>query len=107
MRGSRWTLKSMSTPLSLLLAAALVGAAQSATAEIPIIRANTNAGVFFLELKPDDAPLSVKNFFAYLRDGSYGDSVIHRSEPASSYKVGAMASGIAGRRCFAHRNHRS
>jgi peptidyl-prolyl cis-trans isomerase A (cyclophilin A) len=70
----------------LLCAVALPAAAK------PYACLQTNVGEFCMELFPDKAPATVANFLSYINDGSYTDSMIHRSVPGfviqgGGYKV--------------------
>jgi peptidyl-prolyl cis-trans isomerase A (cyclophilin A)/peptidyl-prolyl cis-trans isomerase B (cyclophilin B) len=61
----------------LLLASALcVGAA--ANAANPVVEIKTNLGAMTLELYPDKAPETVKNFLGYVKSGFYDGTVFHR-----------------------------
>ena len=44
----------------------------------PLIQIETSEGEIFLELYADKAPISVKNFVAYARDGHYDGTIFHR-----------------------------
>ena len=50
-------------------------AAQAANPQVEI---RTNMGVMVLELYPDKAPETVKNFLAYVKSGFYDGTVFHR-----------------------------
>lgn len=44
-----------------------------------VIRVDTPVGHFYVDLLEEEAPATVANFLSYLRDGSYDNSIIHRS----------------------------
>jgi cyclophilin family peptidyl-prolyl cis-trans isomerase len=53
------------------------------TEEIPVndnpkVELTTNKGVIVIELYPDKAPITVKNFLAYVESGFYSNTVFHR-----------------------------
>ncbi len=52
--------------------------AASALPSNPRVALETSMGVIVLELYPDKAPISVKNFLAYVRDGFYDEAIFHR-----------------------------
>jgi cyclophilin family peptidyl-prolyl cis-trans isomerase len=60
----------------ILVATLLAGTA--AQAANPMVEIKTNQGVMSLELYPDKAPESVKNFLEYAKSGFYDGTVFHR-----------------------------
>jgi peptidyl-prolyl cis-trans isomerase B (cyclophilin B) len=44
----------------------------------PVVQFETSMGVIKVELYPDKAPISVKNFLTYVREGYYDGLVFHR-----------------------------
>lgn len=58
-----------------LLASFSLGAAT------PQVEIRTNMGVIMIELYPDRAPETVKNFLQYVQDGHYDGTVFHRVIP--------------------------
>ena len=44
----------------------------------PIVRLETNQGVIRVQLYPDAAPVTVKNFLAYVEAGQYDGTIFHR-----------------------------
>jgi len=44
----------------------------------PVVQFETNMGVIKAELYPDKAPITVKNFLTYVREGYYDGLVFHR-----------------------------
>jgi cyclophilin family peptidyl-prolyl cis-trans isomerase len=65
-------LKKLLAIFSLLLA---IGAAQ---AQNPQVEMRTSMGTIVLELQPENAPETVKNFLQYVRDGFYSGTIFHR-----------------------------
>jgi len=53
-------------------------AAMHASAQNPQIEMRTNMGVIMLELYPENAPETVKNFVQYAKDGFYSGTIFHR-----------------------------
>ncbi len=48
--------------------------------ENPIVMIETNEGDIFVELYPEKAPITVKNFLRYVDEGHYDETVFHRIE---------------------------
>ncbi|HIG64677.1 MAG: peptidyl-prolyl cis-trans isomerase [Gammaproteobacteria bacterium] len=53
----------------------------------PRVKFETTAGDFIIELNPEKAPITVKNFLTYVNEGFYNGTVFHRIMP------GFMAQG--------------
>ena len=53
----------------------------------PRVKFQTTAGDFIIELNPEKAPITVKNFLTYVNEGFYNGTVFHRIIP------GFMAQG--------------
>ena len=60
------------------LFAALIGLTQTALAANPKVLIKTNVGDITVELDPDKAPATVKNFLSYVDDGHYAGTQFHR-----------------------------
>ena len=60
------------------LAAALLGLGLPALAANPQVQFRTSAGDFVVELYPDKAPETVKNFLGYVSEGFYDGTIFHR-----------------------------
>jgi peptidyl-prolyl cis-trans isomerase B (cyclophilin B) len=68
--------------LKLLFAAcALIFSTVSPAAENPQVEVRTNMGSFVIELYPENAPNTVKNFLQYVKDGHYNGTIFHRVIP--------------------------
>lgn len=66
--------------------------AQSTTQNdtLPKVRMITSEGAFVLQLRPDVAPATVKNFLQYVRDGFYNGTVFHRVIPGFMIQGGGF-----------------
>lgn len=66
--------------LLICIALAIAGMAQQTWAETvnPKVLLETNHGEIVLELYPEKAPDTVKNFLRYVQDGFYNDTIFHR-----------------------------
>ncbi len=64
----------------ILLLAVLAGvlAAAPARAANPVVVMETSMGTIKIELYPDKAPITVKNFLGYVDDKSFDDTIFHR-----------------------------
>lgn len=58
---------------------ALAASVFAQTEPAPIIRFTTSLGVIDVQMLPDSAPETVKNFLNYMRRGDFNSSVFHRS----------------------------
>jgi cyclophilin family peptidyl-prolyl cis-trans isomerase len=65
---------------SAIAAIALLGglATPPALADKPRVRIETSAGSFVVQLEPERAPLTVKNFLQYATEGFYDGTIFHR-----------------------------
>jgi cyclophilin family peptidyl-prolyl cis-trans isomerase len=50
----------------------------TAQAQNPQVEMRTSMGVIVLELQPENAPETVKNFLQYVKDGFYNGTIFHR-----------------------------
>jgi cyclophilin family peptidyl-prolyl cis-trans isomerase len=64
----------------LLLAAfaGVLAAAQARAADNPVVVMETSVGKIKIELYPDKAPVTVKNFLGYVEDKFYDNTIFHR-----------------------------
>ena len=60
----------------------------------PRVRMTTSLGAIELELYADQAPLTVRNFLAYVERGYYNGSIFHRVIPGFMIQVGGFVSGL-------------
>ena len=65
--------------LCAVLAAITTG--QAAAPDNPRVQMRTNLGSFVVELYPDKAPDTVRNFLLYVREGFYDGTIFHRLLP--------------------------
>ena len=65
----------------MLLLVCLAPGAEAAS-ETPRVTLETNLGNITLELYPDKAPVTVKNFLAYVNEGFYNGTIFHRVMPS-------------------------
>lgn len=56
------------------------------------VHVSTSLGDFTLELYPDSAPNTVKNFLNYVKSGSYQNALFHRSVPGFVIQTGGFSS---------------
>jgi peptidyl-prolyl cis-trans isomerase B (cyclophilin B) len=50
----------------------------AAAADNPKVKMETSKGAMVIELYPDKAPITVKNFLQYVNDGAYDGTIFHR-----------------------------
>ena len=81
----------LSTALGLLALATLPSFSQNTTN--PVVRMNTTLGNIDVTLRADVAPKTVANFFNYMNNGLYANSVIHRSVTVATAGVGVFQGG--------------
>jgi len=79
---------------ALFLSASALAATPSAKTENPHVRLTTNLGVVELELYLDKAPLTVKNFLAYMERGYYNGTIFHRVIPGFMIQGGGFVPGM-------------
>ena len=60
----------------------------------PRIVLETSKGTIFIELYPDKAPLTVKNFMAYVDSGFYDGTIFHRVIPRFMIQGGGFTSDM-------------
>ena len=56
----------------------LAACSANALAQNPLVEMRTSVGVIVLELQPENAPETVKNFLQYVNDGFYNGTIFHR-----------------------------
>lgn len=59
-----------------------------------IVCADSNAGDFCVELYDEEAPLNVANFLSYVDDGSYDNTMVHRSVKGVSLHGGEFQASL-------------
>ena len=82
--------------LAVLILAVMAGTTmgQENTASNPQVVMETSRGEIVLELYPDKAPLTVKNFLAYIDAGFYSGTVFHRVIPGFMIQGGGFSRGM-------------
>jgi cyclophilin family peptidyl-prolyl cis-trans isomerase len=70
--------KSNSRILLLILSLCLSTLSAAVFAANPKVALETNFGTIVVELEPDKAPNTVKNFLSYVNDGFYNGTIFHR-----------------------------
>jgi cyclophilin family peptidyl-prolyl cis-trans isomerase len=68
----------------------LTAVTPAVAAESPKVALETDKGRIVLELYPDKAPATVKNFLAYVDDGHYNGTIFHRVIPNFMVQAGGM-----------------
>lgn len=58
---------------------------------VPLAQVVTPLGIVTMELLEQDAPLTVANFRAYVRDGAYRNNLFHRSAPGFVIQTGGFS----------------
>ena len=66
---------------------------EDAAPERPVVVVETSRGDIVIELYPDRAPLTVENFLAYVDDGFYDGTVVHRASRKIIALSGVEADG--------------
>ncbi len=64
--------------LRIILATIVLALSYAAQAQNPKVEMRTSMGVITLELQPENAPETVKNFLQYVKDGFYNGTIFHR-----------------------------
>jgi cyclophilin family peptidyl-prolyl cis-trans isomerase len=86
----------MEFPMKLLICLAILSmvAASTANAANPVVVIDTSMGKIKVELFEDKAPISVKNFLAYVDDKHYDGLIFHRVIPTFMIQGGGMKPGM-------------
>ena len=71
-------MKHLMTKLSGLLIGMLLICSNTFAADNPVVTMTTSEGVIKLELYPEKAPHTVKNFLTYVENGFYQGTIFHR-----------------------------
>ncbi|WP_306534293.1 peptidylprolyl isomerase [Geobacter sp.] len=74
----------------LLIAGNADAAAKGETAKNPVVLMETSLGAVKIELYPDKAPASVKNFLEYANSGFYNGTIFHRVIPGFMIQAGGF-----------------
>ena len=76
------------------LAVTAAGANPARAADNPVVAFETNLGTFKLELFPDKAPITVKNFLGYVEDKFYDGTIFHRVMDGFMIQGGGFEPGM-------------
>jgi peptidyl-prolyl cis-trans isomerase B (cyclophilin B) len=63
----------------------------------PVVTMSTNMGDIRIELNADKAPITTKNFLAYVNDGHFDGLIFHRVIPGFMIQGGGFDSGMSQR----------
>lgn len=75
-------------------AAALTSLPASAAGKEELVEIDTTLGNIVVRLAPDRAPITVKNFLTYVREGFYKDTIFHRVIPGFMIQGAALPSSF-------------
>ncbi len=78
------------TLLLCLCGSALVAAAAGPAAKNPVVVMKTSLGDVKIELDPQKAPITVKNFLEYVKSGFYSGTIFHRVIPGFMIQGGGF-----------------
>lgn len=70
-------------------------AVENEVAANPIVIMKTGIGEIKIELYPNEAPITVENFLAYVNEGFYNDTIFHRVIPGFMAQGGGFVSGMS------------
>jgi cyclophilin family peptidyl-prolyl cis-trans isomerase len=87
-------LRKLLTSLILLTAFISLGA----NAQNPQVEMRTSMGVIVLELQPENAPETVKNFLQYVKDGFYNGTIFHRVISDFMIQGGGFTADLAAKK---------
>src|SRR5436309_5054934 len=82
----------------LVLGLGLPGAATAAGKGNPMVLLSTSMGDIKVELYPDKAPITVKNFLEYAKAGYYSGTIFHRVIPGFMIQGGGMTADMQDKR---------
>jgi peptidyl-prolyl cis-trans isomerase B (cyclophilin B) len=80
--------------LAALAALAIMGSMSASAADNPRVKLTTNYGAIVVELYPDKAPGTVKNFLQYVKSGHYDGTIFHRVIRGFMIQGGGMEPGL-------------
>ncbi len=64
------------------------------TAKNPVVKIATSKGDIWVELNAEKAPVTVKNFLSYTKDGFYSDTIFHRVIKGFMIQGGGMTANM-------------
>ena len=83
---------------TLVLGLGLPGAATAAGKGNPMVLLSTSMGDIKVELYPDKAPVTVKNFLDYVKAGYYNGTIFHRVIPGFMIQGGGLTADMQDKR---------
>ena len=78
----------------LLCAMSALGGAADEAKKNPVVVLETSQGTIRIELYPDKAPITVKNFLDYVNAGHYDGTIFHRVIPGFMVQGGGMTADM-------------
>jgi cyclophilin family peptidyl-prolyl cis-trans isomerase len=84
--------------LRTLLATLALFISFTAGAQNPQVEMRTSMGVIVLELQPENAPETVKNFLQYAKDGYYNGTIFHRVISDFMIQGGGFTADLAAKK---------
>lgn len=82
------------TAFTILLTFGLLAHPAGAASKNPTVLMETSLGNVTIELFQKDAPITVKNFLSYVRDGFYNGTIFHRVIPGFMVQGGGFTPGM-------------
>jgi len=80
--------------LAAFAALMIMGSLSASAADNPRVKFTTNFGSFTVELYPDKAPITVKNFLMYVNSGYYNGTIFHRVIKGFMIQGGGLEPGL-------------
>jgi peptidyl-prolyl cis-trans isomerase A (cyclophilin A) len=77
-------------PAVVLLSVTLAAGGNAAPAKNPVVVLTTSMGEIRIELYPQKAPITVKNFVSYVKKGHYNGTIFHRVIPGFMIQGGGF-----------------
>jgi cyclophilin family peptidyl-prolyl cis-trans isomerase len=87
-------MRAVSLALCLVLGVTAVSTAQPPATKNPVVVMETSMGTIKIELYPDKAPETVKNFLSYVDKKHYDGTIFHRVIRTFMIQGGGMSSGM-------------
>ena len=84
----------MKTPYALLVAGMALAIGSTAQAASPVVKFETSLGNISIKLEPGRAPISVKNFITYVKEGHYDGAIFHRVIPGFMIQGGGFTANM-------------
>jgi cyclophilin family peptidyl-prolyl cis-trans isomerase len=84
--------------VTVVVALGLAGAVSAAAKGNPMVLLSTSQGDIKIELYPDKAPVTVKNFLEYVKAGYYDGTVFHRVIPGFMIQGGGLTADMQDKR---------